>query len=108
MPKSNGFHRKAIIRPGGIALMTRMTGTLFARMRAPRAVTMTRDNRARRSIAGRRAIIAALKARDPGRAARLVREHTMGLAAHAERFGGFLDAPRNDVPSPGETRRQSA
>ena len=106
------FH-KAIIRLGGIALMASMTDTLFAHMRAVRAVTMTQDNRARRSIADHRAIIAALKTRDPDRAARLVREHTMGLAAHVERFGDFLDAPRADAsradtPRTGEPRRQSA
>ena len=96
------FH-KAIIRLGGVALMTSMTDTLFAHMRAVRAVTMTQDNRARRSIADHRDILAALKARDPDRAARLVREHTMGLATHVERFGDFLDAP-----TAGEPRRESA
>ncbi len=85
------FH-KAVIRLGGVALMADLTGTLFIHMRAVRAVTMTQDNRARRSVADHRAIIAALEARDPDRAERLVREHTMGLAAHVERHGDFLDA----------------
>lgn len=79
------FH-KAIIRLGGIELMASLTDTLFLHMRAVRAVTMTQDNRAKRSVADHRAIIAALEARDPDRAARLVREHTMGLAAHVEKF----------------------
>ena len=78
------FH-KAIIRMGGIELMTSLTDTLFIHMRAVRAVTMTQDNRAQRSIADHRAIIAALERRDADRAERLVREHTMGLAAHVER-----------------------
>ena len=86
------FHQ-AIIRMGGVELMSAMTGTLFPHMRALRAVTMGQDNRAKRSIADHRAIIAALEARDPDRAARLVREHTMGLAAHVERYGDFPDAP---------------
>ena len=81
------FH-KAIIRLGGIELMSSLTDTLFIHMRA---VTMTQDNRAQRSVADHRAIIAALRARDPDRAERLVRDHTLGLADHVERHGGFLD-----------------
>ena len=79
------FH-KAIIRLGGVELMASMTDTLFVHMRAVRAVTMTQDDRAKRSVADHRAIIAALEARDPSRAERLVREHTMGLASHVEKF----------------------
>jgi DNA-binding GntR family transcriptional regulator len=86
------FH-KAIIRLGGVALMASVTDTLFIHMRAVRAVTMTQDNRARRSIADHREIIAALEARDAELAERLVRAHTMGLAAHVEQHGDFLDAP---------------
>ena len=99
------FH-KAIIRLGGIALMTSLTETLFIHMRAVRAVTMTQDNRAQRSIADHRAIIAALAARDADRAERLVREHTMGLAAHVEKYGDFLDAPTQ--PPVEERRRRTA
>ena len=98
------FH-KAIIRLGGIELMTAMTDTLFIHMRAVRAVTMTQDNRARRSVADHRDIIAALEARDADLAARLVREHTMGLAAHVERHGDFLDVR---APGVGQRRRQYA
>ena len=105
------FH-KAIIRMGGIGLMTSMTDTLFVHMRAVRAVTMTQDNRARRSVADHRAIIAALEARDPARAERLVREHTMGLAAHVERHGDFLDAKAEESKqaesAAAERRRQYA
>jgi len=86
------FHR-AIIRLGGVELMGTLIDGLFIHMRAVRAVTMTQDNRARRSISDHRAIIAALEARDGDRAAALVLEHTMGLAAHVERHGDFLDAP---------------
>jgi DNA-binding GntR family transcriptional regulator len=84
------FHR-AIIRLGGIGLMSTLTDSLFIHMRAVRAVTMTQDNRAQRSVADHRAIIAALQAGDPDRAERLVRDHTLGLAAHVERHGDFLD-----------------
>ncbi len=86
------FHR-AIVRLGGVGLMTGLTDNLFIHMRAVRAVTMTQDNRAQRSIADHRAIVAALLARDADLAERLVREHTMGLAAHVERHGDFLDTP---------------
>jgi DNA-binding GntR family transcriptional regulator len=89
------FH-KAIIRLGGIGLMSRLTDTLFIHMRAVRAVTMTQDNRAQRSVTDHRAIIAALRTADPDLAERLVREHTLGLAAHVERHGDFLDRPRAD------------
>jgi DNA-binding GntR family transcriptional regulator len=86
------FHR-AIIRLGGIGLMSSLTDTLFIHMRAVRAVTMTQDNRAQRSVADHRAIIAALQAADPELAERRVREHTLGLAEHVERHGDFIDAP---------------
>jgi DNA-binding GntR family transcriptional regulator len=86
------FH-KAIIRLGGIGLMSSLTDNLFIHMRAVRAVTMTQDNRAQRSVADHRAIIATLRAGDPDRAERLVREHTLGLAEHVERHGDFLDNP---------------
>jgi DNA-binding GntR family transcriptional regulator len=89
------FH-KAIIRLGGIELMAGLTDTLFIHMRAVRAVTMTQDNRARRSVADHRAIIAALAGHDADRAEQLVRDHTMGLAAHVEKHGDFLDAPTED------------
>ena len=86
------FHR-AIIRLGGVELMSSLTDTLFIHMRAVRAVTMTQDNRAQRSIGDHRAIIGALEVRDADLASRLVREHTMGLAAHVELHGDFLDPP---------------
>ena len=47
------FH-KAIIRMGGVGLMASLTENLFIHMRAVRAVTMTQDNRAQRSIADHR------------------------------------------------------
>ena len=86
------FH-KEIIRLGGIELMSQLTDTIFIHMRAVRAVTMTQDDRARRGMADHLAIIAALEARDADAAERLVRQHTLGLAAHIEAHGGALDAP---------------
>lgn len=98
------FH-KAIIRMGGVELMASVTENLFIHMRAVRAVTMTQDNRAQRSLIDHRNIIAALEQHDAELAARLVREHTMGLAAHVEKHGGFLD--RVALPGP-EARRRTA
>jgi DNA-binding GntR family transcriptional regulator len=96
------FH-KAIIRMGGVELMTSLTENLFIHMRAVRAVTMTHDNRAQRSIADHRNIIAALERHNADLVARLVREHTMGLAAHVETHADFLD---RSAASDDERRRQ--
>jgi len=83
------FHQ-AIIRMSGCALLAEMTENLFIHMRAIRKVTIHQDNRAARSIIDHMAIIEALEARDAETAARLAREHTLGLAAHIEQHGDFL------------------
>jgi len=83
------FHR-AIVRMGGVGLMTDLTENLFIHMRAIRDVTIRQDRRAQRSILDHRRIIAALERRDAEEASRLVREHTMGLAAHVEKYGDHL------------------
>src|SRR5579859_6942951 len=90
------FHQ-AIIRMSGCALLSEMTENLFIHMRAIRKVTIHQDNRAARSIVDHMAIIEALERRDPDEAARLAREHTLGLAAHVETHGDFLDTTRHDV-----------
>jgi DNA-binding GntR family transcriptional regulator len=90
------FHQ-AIIRMSGCALLAELTENLFIHMRAIRKVTIHQDNRASRSIVDHMAIIEALERRDPDAAARLAREHTLGLAAHVEKHGDFLDTARNDV-----------
>ena len=91
--RANMAFHQAIIRMGGVGLMVNLSENLFIHMRAVRAVTMTQDKRAQRSIVDHRNIIAALAAHDADGAARLVLEHTMGLAAHVEKHGDFLDAP---------------
>jgi DNA-binding GntR family transcriptional regulator len=93
------FH-KAIIRMGGCELMTGLTENLFIHMRAIRAVTMSQDNRATRSVVDHLNIVEALEARDADLAERLVREHTLGLAAHVEKFGDFIDNPPNKSAQP--------
>jgi DNA-binding GntR family transcriptional regulator len=100
--KANMEFHKAIIRMGGVDLMTGLTDNLFIHMRAVRAVTMTQHNRAQRSIADHRNIIAALEKRDVDLAELLVREHTMGLAAHVEQYGDFLDR----IAGPDDERRR--
>jgi DNA-binding GntR family transcriptional regulator len=63
-----------------------MTETLFFHVRAIRQRTIFEDDRARRSIVDHKEIVAALEARDTERAERLVREHTLKLRDHVERF----------------------
>jgi len=98
------FHQ-AIIRMSGCALLAEMTANLFIHMRAIRKVTIHQDNRAARSIVDHMAIIEALERRDADLAERLSREHTLGLAAHVEKHGDFLDA--NEGNHPGEGRGPS-
>ncbi len=90
------FHQ-AIIRMSGCSLLAEMTENLFIHMRAIRKITIHQENRAARSIADHFRIIEALEHRDPDLAERLAREHTLGLAAHVEQHGDFLDTPQNDV-----------
>lgn len=85
------FHQ-AIIRMSGCALLADMTENLFIHMRAIRKITIHQENRAARSVTDHIKIIEALERRDPELAERRAREHTLGLAAHVERDGDFLDA----------------
>jgi DNA-binding GntR family transcriptional regulator len=90
------FHQ-AIIRMSGCAMLAEMTENLFIHMRAIRKITIHQENRASRSIVDHRRIIEALEGRDPELAGRLARDHTLGLAAHVERHGDFLDAKRDNA-----------
>jgi DNA-binding GntR family transcriptional regulator len=89
------FHQ-AIIRMSGCALLAEMTENLFIHMRAIRKITIHQENRAARSVADHLRIIEAIERRDPDLAERLAREHTLGLAAHVEAHGDFLDGGRDD------------
>jgi len=89
------FHQ-AIIKMSGCALLAEMTENLFIHMRAIRKITIHQENRAARSITDHMRIIEALERRDPELAARLAREHTLGLAAHVEQHGDFLDTIHDD------------
>jgi DNA-binding GntR family transcriptional regulator len=84
------FHQ-GIIKLGGCDLIVEMTQNLFIHSRAIRTVSLRQDNRAARSITEHRGILDALDARDADLAERLVREHTLGLAAHVEKHGVFVE-----------------
>lgn len=79
------FHQ-AIIALGRCPLITEITDDLFFHVRAIRQRTIFENDRARRSIVDHKEIIAALEARDTERAERLVREHTLKLRDHVERY----------------------
>ena len=64
----------------------KITSGLFLHVRAIRERTIFEQDRARRSIVDHKEIIAALISRDTERAERLVREHTLKLRDHVERF----------------------
>ena len=103
------FHQ-AIIRMSGCALLAEMTENLFIHMRAIRKITIHQENRAARSVADHFRIIEALERCDPEMAERLARDHTLGLAAHVEQHGNFLDRvseppSTNVVPAQAGTHR---
>jgi DNA-binding GntR family transcriptional regulator len=79
------FHQ-AIIRLGKCPLIADMTDTLFYHVRAIRQRTIFEQDRAQRSVIDHKCIVTALEARDTERAERLVREHTLRLRDHVERY----------------------
>jgi DNA-binding GntR family transcriptional regulator len=83
------FHQ-AIIRLGGCKMIDEITKNLFIHMRAIRQSTIGQDNRADRSMMDHLAIIESLERRETEQAERLVRQHTLDLAAHVERYCTYL------------------
>jgi DNA-binding GntR family transcriptional regulator len=79
------FHA-AIIGLSGCRLITDISNGLFTHVRAIRQRTIFEKDRARRSIADHKEIVEALESRHSERAERLVREHTLKLRDHVERF----------------------
>lgn len=79
------FHQ-AIISSSRCQLIVDLTNSLFFHMRAIRQRTIFEQDRAKRSIVDHRDIVAALESRDTERAERLVREHTLRLRDHVDRF----------------------
>lgn len=84
------FHQ-AIIRLSGSVLMERMIDNLFIHVRAIRRMTISQSDRAARSIVDHMRIIEALERRDTELAERLVRQHSLDLAAHVDKHCDFLD-----------------
>ena len=84
------FHQ-AIIRLSGSHLMGKTIENLFIHVRAIRRMTISQRGRAARSIVDHMQIIEALERRDTELAERLVREHSLNLAAHVEKYCDFLD-----------------
>jgi DNA-binding GntR family transcriptional regulator len=84
------FHQ-AIIALSGSHLMGKTIENLFIHVRAIRRMTISQRDRAERSIVDHMRIIEALEKRDTELAERLVRQHSLDLAAHVEKYGDFLD-----------------
>jgi DNA-binding GntR family transcriptional regulator len=102
------FHQ-AIIKISGCALLAEMTENLFIHMRAIRKITIHQENRAARSVTDHMRIIEALECRDAELAEQLAREHTLGLAAHVEQHGDFLEPTErsSESPYPAAERRKN-
>jgi len=79
------FHQ-AILQLSKCDLLNEMSKGLFMHVRAIRARTISEQDRADRSIVDHMHIIEALEARYTELAERLVREHTLNLRAHVERY----------------------
>jgi DNA-binding GntR family transcriptional regulator len=84
------FHQ-AIIGLSGSHLMGQTIENLFIHVRAIRRMTISQSDRAARSIVDHMRIIEALERRDTELAERLVREHSLDLAAHVDKHCDFLD-----------------
>jgi DNA-binding GntR family transcriptional regulator len=78
------FH-SAILRLAKCQLIVDTTDRLFFHVRAIRRRTIFQADRAQRSIADHREIVAALELRETERAESLVRTHTLKLRDHVER-----------------------
>jgi DNA-binding GntR family transcriptional regulator len=84
------FHQ-AIIRLSGSHLMGKTIENLFIHVRAIRRLTISQSDRAARSIVDHMRIIEALERRDTELAERLVRQHSLDLAAHVDKHCDFLE-----------------
>ena len=96
------FHQ-TILEMSGCTLLKRTAEGLFLHMRGIRARTIGEKDRAKRSIIDHIHIIEALEQRDTELAERLVREHTLNLAAHVEKHVNYLNFDNASVPN---VRRQ--
>jgi DNA-binding GntR family transcriptional regulator len=83
------FHQ-AIIRMSGSQVLCDMTDNLLLHVRGIRQMTIGKEDRAQRSMEDHLAIITAMEKRDTELAARLSRDHTLGLAKFIEEHGNEL------------------
>lgn len=88
--ESNIEFHQAILGMSKCELLNQMAENLLAHMRWIRMRTISEDDRASRSIIDHMNIIEALEQRDANLAERLVREHTLGLAAHVDKHAHYL------------------
>jgi DNA-binding GntR family transcriptional regulator len=84
------FHQ-ALLQISHCDLLSDLTENLFIHMRSIRKRTIHERDRALRSIKDHLHIVEALEARDADLAERLVRQHTLDLAAHVEQHVDWLD-----------------
>ena len=84
------FHQ-AILKMSACNLLNQIAENLLIHMRWIRMQTISDDDRASRSIIDHMHIIEALEERDTELAERLVRQHTLDLAAHVEQNVDYLD-----------------
>ncbi|MFT5174060.1 MAG: DNA-binding GntR family transcriptional regulator [Gammaproteobacteria bacterium] len=84
------FHQ-ALFNISHCDLLSTLTENLFIHMRSIRMRTIHENDRATQSIQDHLHIIEALEARDADLAERLVRQHTLDLAAHVKKSVSWLD-----------------
>jgi len=83
------FHQE-LLRLSQCGLFSNLTENIFIHISSIRANTIGQNERFNRSIVDHMHIIEALESRDTELAERLVREHTLNLAAHVEENVDFL------------------
>jgi DNA-binding GntR family transcriptional regulator len=84
------FHQ-AIVELSKSQIILDTIKNIFIHVRAIRRMTISQSDRAERSIVDHLRIVEALEKRDTELAERLVREHSLGLAAFVEAHCDFLD-----------------
>jgi DNA-binding GntR family transcriptional regulator len=84
------FHQ-AIVELSKSQLILDTIKNIFIHVRAIRRMTISQSDRASRSIVDHLRIIEALEKRDTELAEKLVRQHSLDLAAHVEAHCDFLD-----------------
>ncbi len=83
------FHQ-TLLRLSRCDLLNELTENLFIHINSIRASTIGQDDRFNRSIIDHMHIIEALERRDTELAERLVRDHTLDLAAHVDKNVDYL------------------